>query len=78
MSDADPDRASDRLHEAIATVCRDEAPVMVTKWVCLVEVLGDDGQPQMWSLTSPGLAMWDRLGIVEFHSRAIQPQTGDE
>lgn len=68
------DSASDRLHDAISTVIRDEARVMVTRWVALVEVIDEDGQPQMWSLTSPRLAMWDQIGMVEFHSRMLEPE----
>lgn len=77
MSDDDEpniDSASDRLHDAISTVIRDEAKVMVTRWITLVEVMDEDGQPQMWSLTSPRLAMWDHVGMVEFHSRALRPE----
>lgn len=78
MDDAsDPDRASDKVHDALSRIIRDEESAMVTKWVCLVEVIGEDGIAQMWSLSSANLAMWDRIGIVEFHSRSIQHRDSD-
>lgn len=69
----DLDRAADKVHEALSSIIRAEESAMVTKWVCLVEVIGEDGIAQMWSLASDGLPMWDRIGMIEFHSRTVQP-----
>jgi len=66
--------ATDKVHDALARIIRDEEASMVSKWVCLVEVIDEDGIRSMWSLSSEGLSMWDRIGMIEFHSRCVQPE----
>lgn len=72
------DPTADKMHNAISTVIRDEAKVMVTKWICLVEVMTEDGTTQMWSIGSPNLSMWDGIGMLEFHNRGLQPEVRNE
>lgn len=74
----DLDAVSGKVHSAIATAISEEKSAMVTKWVALVEVIDEDGGKAMWSLSSDDLAMWDRLGMVEFHSRLINPMLDDD
>ncbi len=74
----DLDSVSDKVHASLSEIIREEQASMVTKWVVLAEVIGDDGVAQMWSLSSERLSMWDRLGLVEFHSRTIQPEVDDD
>ncbi len=75
---ADLDSVNDRVHAALSEIIRDEQASMVSKWVVLAEVIGDDGVAQLWSLTSDRLSMWDRIGMVEFHSRLIRPEIDDD
>jgi hypothetical protein len=75
---ANLDSTSEKVHDALSRIIREEGANMVTKWVCLVEVINDDGGPSLWSLTSDNLTMWDRIGLIEFHSRGIQPQVERE
>jgi hypothetical protein len=74
----DLDRASDKLHDALSAIVRTEDTVMISKWVCLMEVIGEDGKQQLWSLTSPGMSVWDHVGLVEYHNRALQPPLRNE
>lgn len=73
---ADLDRVSEKIHVALSDIIREEGPNMVDKWICLVEVIDDEGARSLWSNCSEGLSMWDRLGMIEFHSRGIQPEVG--
>jgi hypothetical protein len=75
---ADLDKASDKVHDALSRIIRDEQEAMVTRWVCLVEVTDTDGERAMWSLCSDGLPLWHRIGMVEFHNRTLRPEVGDE
>lgn len=47
---------------------------MVTKWVLLAEKVNAEGETEFWSMTSPGISPWDRLGMLEYHARTIQPE----
>lgn len=71
-----PDHPSDKLNSALAQVIREESEnlTMLGKWVCLAEVIGENGEPSLWAMTSPGLSLWDQIGLVEFHSRTLQPE----
>jgi hypothetical protein len=74
----EPDKVQMALHDKICEVVRlDNPTVMVQKWVCIIEVLNDEGSPELWSMGSPNLSAWDRIGLVEFHSRMVQPH-GEE
>ncbi len=75
---ADLDSVSDKVHASLSEIIREEQASMVSKWIVLAEVIGDDGVAQLWSLTSERLSMWDRIGLVEFHSRSIRPEVGDD
>lgn len=55
----------DRIHAAIATAMRDESE-MVTRWVAVVEAIGEDGSVGCWSATSDGLQAWEAMGMYEF------------
>lgn len=71
---ADLDSASDKVHNALSSIVNEEEAAMITKWVCLVEVIDKDGEKSMWSMGSDDLSMWDRIGMIEFHSRGLQPE----
>lgn len=73
---ADFDRAREEVHNAIFEIINEEAgAAMVTKWVCLVEVVEEDGTKAMWSMGSEDLSIWDRIGMLEFHSRGLRPES---
>lgn len=71
---ADLDSASDKVNDALFTIINEEGAAMITKWVCLVEVVDKDGEKSLWSLGSDDLSLWDRIGMIEFHSRGLQPE----
>ncbi len=75
-----PDRPSDKLHDALCQIVREESEggSMVTRWFCLAEVIGENGESAMWALTSKGLAMWDQIGMIEFHNRTLQPEVAND
>ena len=52
-------KIGDALSQVMAT--EDE---MVTKWVCLVEVIDTDGERGLWTLAPEGAKPWDTLGLL--------------
>jgi hypothetical protein len=75
MEEFETDTVSEKLHGAISKIVSDaEGAAMVTKWICLAEVIDEQGDKSLWSLGSHELSMWDRIGMVEFHSRGLQPE----
>lgn len=53
------------LNNAIAgVIARHEEGGFVTKWLALIESLGPDGQPGLWTATSGGLMPWDTQGLL--------------
>jgi hypothetical protein len=39
---------------------------MVTKWVVVVESMGEDGARGVWSLAQEDMRIWDSFGLLTF------------
>lgn len=65
----------DTLYDALAKVVHNDEGGLVSKWLCLVEVIQKDGNRAIWALASTDLAPWDQLGLIEFHSRVLHAHT---
>jgi hypothetical protein len=64
--DVTPSQQSlDKLHEAIAATTKD-AVLMVTKWMCVAEVVDSDCERALESFTSPDFRAWDTLGMLGY------------
>lgn len=62
----------DNMHKALfEVVIKDEPNTMVSKWIVVAEVINADGEPALWSMCSPRLPVWDRIGLAEFYSRCL-------
>lgn len=64
----------DRLHGALSQIVRDDGPNMLTRWVCLLEIVNTDGERQVWDMHSRDLGMWEEIGMLEFQSRCLRPE----
>lgn len=53
------------LHDAIAEVLGRHGQ-MVTKWMCVAEVLDASGKRALESFASPDIRAWDTLGMVGY------------
>lgn len=62
------------MHSALSDIARDDSKVMVTKWVVVMEIIDENGTPQLWSLNSPGLPMWDQKGMLQFRQEMLIAQ----
>ena len=63
---ADPDATEKALTDAIAQALDQALPGMVTRWVCVTEVIEEDGQRALWSVGPDDAQPWDRLGLMGF------------
>lgn len=55
------------LRQRISDALADGLPgEVLTRWVALVEVLGQDGSRGVWAVTSDGLMAWDVLGLLAY------------
>ena len=62
---------SDRMEDAISEVLDGR---IVTRWVLVAEAIEDDGEPSVHSLTSPGLPLWQRFGLLQWDAQSWVPQ----
>lgn len=62
---------NDNLTDAIAAQL---GVPMVTRWVLVAETIEDDGEPTVHSLTSPGLPLWQRYGLLQWDAQSWVPQ----
>jgi hypothetical protein len=69
----DLNKARRAVHDALFQIINEKAgAAMVTKYLCLVEVVEADGSKSMISLCSEDLSPWDRIGMIEHHSRGLK------
>lgn len=74
-------KTADDIHNLIATYFREHEGAMITKWMLQVEIIDKDGSESLWTLASPSMSLWDRLGIAEYlkmHYHDIFIRTRDE
>jgi len=74
MNDDPNATARDRVHAALADIVSDDGPSMLTRWICLIELISDSGERQIWNLHNEELSMSDQIGMLEFQSRCLQPE----
>lgn len=67
---ADPDEIERHLaevereiHDAVSQIMGRHG-LMVTKWLCVAELLGADGQRMLESFASPDMRAWDTIGMI--------------
>lgn len=48
------------IHEFFAV----NEKAMVVKWMLQAEIIDNDGEQAMWTLESPGMALWDMMGVM--------------
>jgi hypothetical protein len=66
----DLNKARAAVHDALFQIINEKAgAAMVTKYICLVEVVEEDGSKSMISMCSEDLTPWDRIGMIEHHLR---------
>lgn len=70
MPDTDTDQddkkpVRERLIEAISSILQEEGE-FTTKFVCLIESIGDDGACGLWALGSDSINSWDALGMLQW------------
>lgn len=69
MAEASKDRqhtVEAMMNDTIHEFFRKNENAMVVKWMTQVEIIDSDGEPSMWTLESPGMSVWDMLGILEY------------
>jgi hypothetical protein len=64
----------DKLNDAISKIINEEGASFISKWIALVEVIDENGEKSLWSMSSEDLAPWDKIGMIEFHNRGLQPE----
>jgi hypothetical protein len=70
--DQDPEEVEQQLQEAelaIGDALSDvlsRQGLMVTKWMCVAEVIGADGSRALESFASPDIRAWDTLGMLGY------------
>ena len=47
---------------------------MTTRWVVVAEIISADGTPSLASLSSPGLPMWVRSGMLRWEADTLAGQ----
>jgi hypothetical protein len=52
-----------KLNDALAQAVRDEGE-LATKWICLAEVIGPDGERALRTMASEGLTAWESKGLL--------------
>ena len=62
---------TDDLTDAIAAQL--DVP-MVTRWVLVAETIEEDGEPAVHALTSPGLPLWAKYGLLSWEAQGAVPQ----
>ena len=70
------------VENALANALSDEGD-MVTKWVLVAEVIGDEGQRGVWTLAPDDAAAWDTLGLLTWavqleQAAAVQQAMDDD
>lgn len=78
--DDDTDPLRDKIHDGLASAVREDETAMVAKWVLVMEVITADGVPALWSMASPGMSMWDQIGMLQFRRDMLvpDPPTGSD
>jgi len=63
--DSENDRVAEGLHNTLATFFR-ESPdrAMLLKWTLQAEVIDHDGTSALWTLSMPGMAIWERQAFT--------------
>lgn len=73
MTDHDFARAQSEIDAALYTLAKGGIP---TAWVIVAAVAGEDGDDQLYTVTSPGLPFWQKHGLLSqgAHTSAGQPE----
>lgn len=56
----------DELVTVISDVLSRRRNAMVTKFVVIAELIGDDGLRAIWTSASPGITSWDEKALIGF------------
>jgi hypothetical protein len=63
----DPADAKTTAHAAISDLIQQVDPgAMVTRYVCVVEIIDSDSVRAVWSFAPEDQKSWDTLGLVEY------------
>lgn len=68
----------ENYEEINALLTKEMGAPIITKWVILVELIGDDGERRAGFLTSDGCSEWDELGLIEHHRQYRQAGSPNE
>jgi hypothetical protein len=57
-----------------------ESGLMTNRWLMLADVVQEDGERVLWSVSSEGMKSWDSLGMLKFAEHVEMGATvrGDE
>jgi hypothetical protein len=68
-SEDDLDSIAHLLHDTLSNFFRDNAEGMVIKWTLQAEVIDNDGTSAMWTLATPGMAVWEKMMLPRYHEK---------
>jgi len=68
------DETRDKTHAALSQIVSEDGPNILTRWVCIMEIMDENGERQVWDVHSEDLSMSDEIGFLEFQSRCLQPE----
>lgn len=57
---------ADKLHGVLSEFFRADENAMLIKWTLQAEVIDHDGTSAMWTLCSPGMAIWERQSFTRY------------
>lgn len=64
--ESDEVRLANRVHDLLSSFFHEDQQAMVVKWTLQVELIDQDGKSQLWTLSMPGMAMWERMGFMRY------------
>jgi hypothetical protein len=57
---------ANRASDLLSTFFHEDQQAMVVKWAMQVELIDSNGKSSLWTLSMPGMAMWERMGFMRY------------
>jgi hypothetical protein len=77
------EKIQDEIGEQLAQIVGRHESGFVTKWVAVVESVGEDGKVGLWLMCGDQMKAWDTLGMLNYalneeQARAVQERLSPE
>lgn len=61
-----PQAIAHAINDAVNSIIAQYESGFVTKWLCLIESVGEDGRRGLWPLASDDLKRWESKGMLAY------------